>query len=62
LIYGYDAAEWPLGPAIDAFETLAASRVRLGSRYAARFRGLIHPVHSGVEVFAWQLLDRRPDV
>jgi hypothetical protein len=62
LIYGYDATDWPLGPTIDAFEALAAARVRLGPRHAAKFGGLIHPVHSAGEVFAWQLLDRRPDV
>jgi hypothetical protein len=54
LIYGYDAKEWPLEPAIDAFEALAASRVRLGPRHAAKFGGLIHPAHSSGEVFAWQ--------
>ncbi len=57
LVYGYDAAEWPLEPAIDAFETLARGRVRLGERNVARFEGLIHPIHSSGEVFAWQLHD-----
>src|SRR5262249_38526392 len=34
LIYGYDASEWPLDPAINAFEALAGARVALGSRQA----------------------------
>ena len=55
LIYGYDAQEWPLGPAIDAFETLARAKASLGPRRSAVFSGLVHPVHSSGEVFAWEL-------
>jgi hypothetical protein len=57
LIYGYDSDHWPLEPAIDAFETLARSRVRLGVREAAAFGGLIHPVHNKGQIFAWELLE-----
>jgi hypothetical protein len=62
LIYGYDAADWPLEPAIRAFEALASSRVHLGARCVAKFRELIHPVHSSGAVFAWQVLDIQPVV
>jgi hypothetical protein len=55
LVYGYDADAWPLEPAIRAFEVLAQSRVLLGKRLSAEFRGLIHPVHSRGGVFAWEL-------
>jgi hypothetical protein len=55
LIYGYEAQEFPLIRAIDAFETVAASRARLGQRIVAPFGGLIHPVHSSGQVFAWEL-------
>lgn len=55
LIYGYDHPDWPLTPAIDAFERLASARVYLGPRAAAEFGSLIHPVHSSGSVFAWAL-------
>ena len=57
LIYGYEAADWPLHPAIEAFEILAKNRVRLGDCHSARFEGLVHPVHSSGEVFAWELME-----
>jgi hypothetical protein len=55
LIYGYDSEDWPLAPAIAAFEALAASKVRLGPRQQAAFSGLVHPVHGSGEVFAWEI-------
>ena len=61
LIYGYEAAAWPLEPAIGAFEDLARARVSLGKRLAAEFRGLVHPVHSNGSVFAWELQRPRQD-
>ena len=61
LIYGYDADEWPLEPAITAFEVLAARLVRLGPRKQATFSGLIHPVHASGSVYAWELQDGRLD-
>jgi hypothetical protein len=56
LIYGYEADEWPLAPAIDAFEVLAQVRVSLGPRQWAGFENLIHPVHQRGVVFGWELL------
>jgi hypothetical protein len=55
LVYGFESEAWPLALAIDAFETLAQSRAQLGARYAARFDGLVHPVHSSGAVFAWEI-------
>jgi len=55
LVYGYESDAWPLEPAISAFERLASSLVRMGPRVSERFTGLIHPVHSGGEVFAWEI-------
>jgi hypothetical protein len=46
LIYGYEAEEYPLAMAIDAFETIAATYVSLGNRYESGFSALVHPVHS----------------
>lgn len=60
LIYGYEAENWPLSPAIDAFETIASTKVRLSQRYVASFAGLIHPVHSSGKVFAWEILRMMP--
>lgn len=58
VIYGYDYPGWPMDPVIEAFETLAACRVHLGPRCAARFDHLVHPVHQGGRVFGWELLGR----
>lgn len=58
LIYGFEHDDWPLGPAVDAFEVLAGARVRLGQRAAASFEGLVHPIHRRGIVFAWELLPR----
>jgi len=55
LIYGYEAKDWPLLPAIDAFETIAATMVKLGQRCSAEFHGLIHPIHSSGKVFGWEV-------
>jgi hypothetical protein len=49
LIYGYDHDDWPMEPAVEAFEQLARYRVQLGPRQLASFDGLIHPVHQWVE-------------
>ena len=55
LIYGYDYDAWPMDPAVEAFERLAAQRVRLGLRHVASFDGLIHPVHRRGGVFVWEV-------
>lgn len=62
LIYGYDHLEWPLDPAIHAFETLARARVELEKRCCASFSGLVHPIHASGRVFAWEVLGRMPPV
>ena len=40
LIYGYEAAGWPLSLVIDAFQTLARTRTHLSECQAASFDGL----------------------
>lgn len=56
LIYGFDSADWPLTPAIDAFEIVARSRGPVGPRHEAQFSGLVHPVHRSGSVFVWEVL------
>jgi hypothetical protein len=53
VIYGFDYPSLPMDPAIEAFETLARSRVRLGERQVAGYRGLVHPIHQEGRVFGW---------
>jgi hypothetical protein len=55
LIYGYEHEDWPLDPAIEAFESLAAKRVSIGAKHVARFDGLVHPVHSSGAVYGWEI-------
>jgi len=55
VIFGYHHDDWPLEPAIDAFESLAARQVRLGPRQMASTPPLVHPVHSLGQVFGWEL-------
>jgi hypothetical protein len=45
-------------PAIEAFETLARERVRLGPRFRTPFVDLVHPVHQRGAVFAWEITAR----
>lgn len=59
LIYAVDYLKWPMEPAIDAFEVLAARTVQLGGRVRAKFDGLVHPVHERGAVFAWEVCGRR---
>jgi hypothetical protein len=59
LIYGFDHDDWPLDPAIDAFEQLARRRVELAGRIMARFDGLVHPVHARGRVFGWEIKERK---
>jgi hypothetical protein len=61
LIYGYDYDEWPMEPAVEAFEQLARCRVQLGPRHFARFDGLIHPVHQRGGVFVWEISTLGPE-
>jgi hypothetical protein len=55
LIYGYEAEEYPLSLAIDAFETIAAKLARLSPRASAGFSNLVHPIHSSGRVYGWQV-------
>jgi hypothetical protein len=55
LIYGFDDARKPLRDMIAAFETLAQTRVWLGPRHEAPIGPLVHPVHQGGAVFAWEV-------
>jgi hypothetical protein len=59
IIFGYDHDDWPLEPAVGAFETLAASRVRLGPRQESCTQSLVHPVHSAGRVYGWELLSSK---
>jgi len=56
LIYGFEMEDRPLIWLIQAFEAVAASHARLGSRVEAPLRDLIHPVFNCGGVFAWELL------
>jgi hypothetical protein len=55
VIYGFDYPAWPMDPVIEAFETLARSRVYLVGRAEASFADLIHPVHQRGRVFGWEV-------
>jgi len=55
LVYGFDFDDRPLDPAIDALETLARARVKLGQRIEVRLGPLVHPVMSAGRVFAWEI-------
>lgn len=56
VIYGYGSDDWPLAPAVDAFELLAQARAKVGQRIEACFDSLVHPVHKRGSVFGWELL------
>ncbi len=56
LIFGYEGPAWPLEPAIDAFEVIAARHGSLGPRYSAAYKGLCHPVHRAGAVYLWEVL------
>src|SRR5262249_12005337 len=53
VIVGYEYADLPLEPAVEAFEVLAARLVKLGTRSEAEFAHLCHPVHQAGKVLAW---------
>ena len=55
LIYGFEFVDRPLEPAIDAFETLARTRVHLGRRIEVPIGALVHPVHSDGVVFGLEI-------
>jgi hypothetical protein len=55
LVYGYDYDDWPMDPAIEAFELLASRQVALSTRAEVSVTGLVHPVHRRGRVFGWEL-------
>ena len=55
LIYGYDYPDWPMDPAIEAFQALASREAKLADLVVAKFDGFVHPVHRHGRVFGWQL-------
>jgi hypothetical protein len=56
LIYGYSYPDYPLEPAIRAFEVLAKEGCRLSPRAEASFCNLMHPVHREGATYLWELL------
>lgn len=58
VVFGYDYTDWPMDPAIEAFETLVSERVALGDKHAAAYDNLVHPVHQRGRVFAWEVSHR----
>lgn len=59
VIIGFEYHEWPLQPAIQAFERIAGNLVNLRPCVPARFSGLIHPVQREGAVFAWEVVGAR---
>jgi hypothetical protein len=55
VIYGFDYADLPMDPAIEAFEILARCKVQLGPRVSAAYQELVHPVHRAGRVFGWEV-------
>jgi hypothetical protein len=55
LIFGYEYPSWPLAPVMSAFECLARRNVSLSAPAVAIFENLIHPVHVGGAVYAWEV-------
>jgi hypothetical protein len=58
LIYGFDYAELPMDPAIEAFELLAGKQVLLGARAESAYDRLVHPIHQRGRVFGWEISAR----
>jgi hypothetical protein len=58
VIFGYDYEGWPMDPAVEAFETLAATSVELAPAGSASFRDLVHPIHRDGRVFGWEIISR----
>ena len=55
IVYGFDDSQWPLDPAIDAFERMARAKVKLGERCSAPFDTLWHPVYARGRAFGWAI-------
>ena len=59
VIIGFEYGEWPLQPAVKAFERIASDVVNLRPCAPARFSGLVHPVQREGAVFACEVLGAR---
>lgn len=55
VIFGYDYDQWPMDPAIEAFEMLAGTFAALGERHLSAFDHLVHPIHQRGRVFGWEI-------
>ena len=55
LIYGFEHKDWPLEPALHAFEVLARDVVETGRRCTASFTEFVHPIHTCGSVAAWEI-------
>ncbi len=56
VIFGYDYPEFPMQPAIDAFEALASHQVNLQRAETSHIDDLIHPVHRKGAVYGWEIV------
>lgn len=55
LIYGFEYEDWPMEPAIEAFEALALQRASFLDRTVVGFDDLVHPIHQSGKVYAWEI-------
>jgi len=55
IIYGFDYPGLTMDLGIVAFERLASSLVRLGTRESMSYQDLVHPIHSAGRVFGWEV-------
>ena len=60
VVIGYEhaPARIDLSPLIESFEAIArnVARIGLSERYEIHRTGLVHPVHQGLRVIAWEVL------
>jgi len=56
--YEHDPPKITLKPLIDSFEIIAKDvmKIQLGARAEENRKGLVHPVHQQLTVFAWEVL------
>jgi hypothetical protein len=55
LIFCYESQDWPIEPAIMAFEALASRKCQPQSRFVSPFLDLLHPFHRSGAVWGWYL-------
>jgi hypothetical protein len=56
VIIGFEYSEWPLEPAISAFERLASAVAQLSHRSEEPFTGLTHVVQQTGCIYGWEIL------